>query len=191
MIYCDYTVRFKLSEKDPNIYTDGVHKWSKKDFDAEMSSKRTLAFVSTPELDDEGYPIGPNSLDITPVYKKVTLEKKKKFFDTKNQAQVTQFLSSLEEGSTHYHKPWIDLTLHFLDSVLFHEVGCLLDTSGTILTQKQFTHTDLCMIDGLTTIDIESTEWPGDGGAYGWFNAVSLRNHLIAGKHIGNLSDIR
>lgn len=52
-----------------------------------------------------------------------------------------------------------------------------------MLTREQFTHTDFCMVNGLATIDIESTEWPGDGGAYGWFNAISLRNQLNAGEH--------
>lgn len=39
------------------------------------------------------------------------------------------------------------------------------------------------MIDGTPTVDIETTEWPENGGAYGWFNAITLRNQENAGEH--------
>lgn len=95
MIYCDFTVRFQQSEKDPDVYTDSVHKWPKKDYDDHLVSTRIMGICDYAELDHDSYPVGPNSIDILPVYPKAMLARLDKFFDKTDEARVAKFLSSL------------------------------------------------------------------------------------------------
>lgn len=82
-----------------------------------------MGMCSYAELDHEGFPVGPNSVDFMPVYLKAMLGRSTKFCDQKCQDRLLKQISSLEEGNKRAQKPWIDLMLLQLDTVIFHEVG--------------------------------------------------------------------